>query len=376
MGAVPGVGMSSSTGKAFVLTTWGESHGAAIGCVVDGCPSGLALAEADIQRELDRRRPGTSEVVSPRKEGDKVEILSGVFQGRTVGSPIAMLVRNVDADSSKYEAIRDLARPGHADYTYAAKYGHRDWRGGGRQSARETVGRVAGGAVARKLLRLFGVEIVAYTVKIGRAKLPESPEATPKSLPGLRKHIDSSPVRCPDTGVSKRMEAEILAAKEDGDSVGGAIEAVALGVPPGLGEPVFDKLGADLGKALLSLPTVKGVEFGEGFAITDLRGSLANDIFEKRGGKIVTRTNRMGGLLGGISSGMPIVMRAAFKPASSIRKEQETVEIKTGRKRKIAVEGRHDPCVVPRAVPIVEAMVGLVLADHGLRSGFILRKLV
>jgi len=367
--------MSSSLGKMFVLTTWGESHGPSIGCVVDGCPSGLALAEADIQRELDRRRPGTSEVVSPRKEGDKVEILSGVFQGRTVGSPIAMLVWNVDADSSKYEAIQDLARPGHADYTYAVKYGHRDWRGGGRQSARETVGRVAGGAVARKLLRLFGVEIVAYTVKIGRVKLPEGPGATAKTLPGLRKRVDSSPVRCPDPGVSKRMEAEILAAKEDGDSVGGVIEAVALGVPPGLGEPVFDKLGADLGKALLSLPTVKGVEFGEGFAITDLRGSKANDIFEKRGGKIVTRTNRMGGLLGGISSGMPIVMRAAFKPASSIRKEQETVEMKTGRKRKIAVEGRHDPCVVPRAVPIVEAMVGLVLADHGIRSGMIPRKL-
>jgi chorismate synthase len=367
--------MSSVFGKAFVVATWGESHGAAVGCVVDGCPSGLALSEADIQRELDRRRPGTSEVVSPRREGDRVEILSGVFRGRTVGSPVAMLVRNVDVDSSKYEALQDVARPGHADYTYAVKYGHRDWRGGGRQSARETVGRVAAGAVARKLLRLFGVEVVAYTVKIGRVRLPAGPEAALKGLPGLRKRIDASPVRCPDPGVSKRMEAEILAAKEDGDSVGGVVECVALGLPPGLGEPVFDKLGADLGKALLSLPTVKGVEFGEGFAITDLRGSKSNDLFERRGRRIVTRTNRMGGLLGGISNGMPVLMRAAFKPASSIRKEQETVEMRTGRKRKIAVEGRHDPCVVPRAVPIVEAMVSLVLADHGLRAGVIPRKL-
>ncbi len=367
--------MSSLFGKAFVVATWGESHGPSVGCVVDGCPSGLSLAEADIQRELDRRRPGTSEVVSPRREGDRVEILSGVFRGRTLGSPIAMLVRNVDADSSKYEAIRNLARPGHADYTYAVKYGHRDWRGGGRQSARETVGRVAAGAVARKLLGLFGVEVVAYTVKIGRVRLPESPRVVLRGLPGLRRLIEASPVRCPDPGVSKRMEAEVLAAKEEGDSVGGVIECIALGVPPGLGEPVFDKLGADLGKALLSLPTVKGVEFGEGFAITDLRGSQSNDLFEKRGGRVVTRTNRAGGLLGGISSGMPVVMRAAFKPASSIRKEQETVELKSGRRAKVRVQGRHDPCVVPRAVPIVEAMVGLVLADHGLRSGFIPRRL-
>lgn len=367
--------MSSTFGKMFVLTTWGESHGPGLGCVVDGCPSGLALTERDVQRELDRRRPGTSEVVSPRREGDRVEILSGVFRGRTTGAPVSMVVRNADVDSSKYESIKDVARPGHADYTYAAKYGHRDHRGGGRQSARETVARVAGGAVARKLLSLFGIEVVAYTVKIGRVRLVKGPEAAPRGLPGLRRRIDRSPVRCPDPKTAKRMEAEILAAKEAGDSVGGVIEAVALGVPAGLGEPVFDKLGADLGKALLSLPAVKGVEFGTGFAITDLRGSQSNDLFEKRGGKIVTKTNRMGGLLGGISNGMPIVMRAAFKPASSILVEQETVEMKSGKRTKIKVEGRHDPCVVPRAIPIVEAMVALVLADHGLRSGVIPRKL-
>lgn len=345
--------MGSTYGKAFRITTWGESHGPALGVVVDGCPAGLMVDEALIQRDLDRRRVGQSKVTSPRDEKDRVQILSGVFEGYTTGAPISLITYNADADSSKYDAIRDLYRPGHADYTYARKYGRRDHRGGGRSSARETWGRVAAGALARELLRGAGVDVYAFTAEIGDIRA-ESFD---------RDEIDRNLVRCCDPRAAEQMVAAIEQVKAEHDSLGGVVEVRAEGVPLGLGEPTADKLDALVGQAMLSIPAVKGVEIGLGFAAAALRGSRHNDAFYvDDAGRIRTRSNHAGGMLGGISNGETIVARVAIKPTSSVAREQETVDI-YGRPRTILVEGRHDPCLLPRAVPVVEAMLCLVLAD-------------
>jgi len=367
--------MSNTFGTIFRITTWGESHGPSIGCVVDGCPSGMELTEKDIQKELDRRRPGKSPVTTERKEEDKVEILSGVFRGRTLGTPISLLIGNTDADSSKYEPIKDLLRPGQAEYTWREKYRTIDWRGGGRASGRETATRVAAGAVAEKLLKRFGIEIIAYSKEIaGIASDTNGLDLTkPEKLRAL---IESNAVRSPDMEAAAEMEHAILSAKKDKDSVGGIIEALAIGVPPGLGEPVFDKLGADIAKAVMSIPGVKGVEIGDGFELARMRGSVSNDPFIIQRGKISTATNRAGGIIGGISDGMPIIIRAAVKPTASIAIKQKTVDYQKKKGSEIEVTGRHDPCIVPRAIPVVEAMIAAVLADHGRISGQIPGKLM
>ncbi len=348
----------NSFGQAFRLTTWGESHGPGVGCSVDGCPAGLPLTVEAIQRELDRRRVGQSKVSSQRQEPDHVEILSGIFDGRTTGTPISMLVRNSDAKPSHYEQIQDLYRPGHADYSWDAKYGFRDWRGGGRSSARETIGRVAGGAIAKLLLARSGVQILAYTLQLGdlRAVVIDEEE------------IERNIMRCPDAEVAALMVQQVDQARRSLDSLGGIVEVRARGVPPGLGEPVFDKLQADIGKAMFSVPAIKGVEFGEGFGVINLRGSQNNDPFVRRDdGTIGTSTNRHGGILGGISTGEEIIVRLAAKPPASIAQSQQTVD-RDGNEASITVHGRHDPTVLPRLVPIAEAMLALVLADHLLRQ--------
>jgi chorismate synthase len=345
-------------GEVFRLTTWGESHGPSVGCVVDGCPAGLPIGEDEIQRELDRRRVGQSRVSSARQEADKVQLLSGVFEGRTTGTPIAMLVWNTDAKSSHYENIKDLYRPGHADYTWDAKYGFRDWRGGGRSSARETIGRVAGGAIAKKLLARAGVSIVAWTAQLGDLHAEVIDEA----------EIERNIMRCPDARVAELMVARVDEARRSLDSLGGVVEVRARGVPPGLGEPVFDKLQADIGKAMFSIPAIKGVEMGEGFGVANMRGSEHNDPFVRRDdGGIGTAGNHHGGILGGISTGEEIVVRIAAKPPASIARQQQTVD-RAGNPSTIEVHGRHDPTVLPRLVPIAEAMLALVLADHLLRQ--------
>ncbi len=356
--------MPNTFGKLLTVTTWGESHGPAVGAVVDGCPPRLPIEAAEIQAELDRRRPGQSDIVTPRKEEDRVEILSGIFEGRTTGTPISLLVRNADQRPGAYDEMRDKFRPSHADYTYQAKFGIRDHRGGGRSSARETVGRVAAGAIARKLLALGGgVELRAYLTAVHDITVPEG------SLPAFPSlaEVEATAVRCPHGPTAERMIERIRAVRSEGDSVGGVIECRVRGVPPGLGEPVFDRLEADLAKAMLSLPATKGFEIGSGFAGARLKGSEHNDALEPvPGGGVHTRTNRSGGIQGGISNGEEIVFRVAFKPTATIMRPQDTVDL-SGAATELTGRGRHDPCVVPRAVPIVEAMAALVLADHWLR---------
>lgn len=344
--------MGSSFGQIFKLTTWGESHGPALGVVIEGCPAGLPLTVADVQAQLDRRRVGQSKVTSPRDEKDRAEILSGVFEDVTTGAPISLITYNKDVDSSKYDNLRNVFRPGHADYTYWAKYGHRDHRGGGRSSARETWGRVAAGAIARKILATVGAEIYGFTREIGGIEM-ESFD---------RDEIEQNLVRCPDPAAAERMVDAILAVKEAKDSLGGVVEARAIGLPPGLGEPTFDKVDALIGHAMLSIPATKGVFIGGGFEIVRSRGSEANDWFYAEDGRVRTRTNNHGGILGGITSGEDISVRVAVKPTSSVEREQETVDTDLN-PQKITVYGRHDPSVVPRAVPVVEAMLALVLAD-------------
>jgi chorismate synthase len=355
--------MSSSFGERFRITTFGESHGGAVGVVVDGCPPRLALDVAEIQRDLDRRRPGQSALTTPRDEADRAEVLSGVFEGFTLGTPIAILVRNLDARPSAYEDMKDVFRPSHADFTTEAKYGLRNWQGGGRASARETVGRVAAGAVARKLLAtLGGVEVLAWVRRVHEVEAKVDPARVRLA------EVEANPVRCPDPEAAREMAERIDAARRAGDSLGGEVECVARGVPPGLGEPVFDKLEAELAKALLSLPASKGFEIGSGFAGTRMTGSEHNDPFlPGEGGRPRTASNRSGGVQGGISNGEPIWVRVAFKPTATIAKPQQTVD-REGRPVTLEARGRHDPCVLPRAVPMVEAMVCLVLADHWLRQ--------
>lgn len=346
----------------FRITTFGESHGPALGVVVDGCPARLPLDVAQIQAELDRRKPGQSRLVSQRKETDHVEILSGVLDGITLGTPIAMMIRNQDARSKDYEGIAAAYRPSHADYTYDAKYGVRAVAGGGRASARETAGRVAAGAIAQQLLAERGVSIVAWVDEVaGITASVDGDRVT-------RADVDTNDIRCPDAAVAEQMIRRVEQARKDGDSVGGVIRVVARGVPAGWGEPVFDKLEADLAKAMMSIPAVKGVENGSGFAGTRMTGSEHNDLFYKRDdGAIGTRTNYSGGIQGGISNGEPITMRIAFKPTATIMRPQPTVD-RDGNATTLEPKGRHDPCVLPRAVPIVEAMMALVLADHALRQ--------
>jgi chorismate synthase len=356
----------NSIGKEFVVTSFGESHGKCVGVVVDGCPAGLALSEKDIQPELDKRIPPQPKIVSGRIEKDKVEILSGVFNGFTTGAPIAMIVTNKEADSRVYEAIKDLPRPGHADYPAHVRYGgFNDYRGGGRFSGRVTVALIMAGAVAKKLLSAFDVDVMAYTKAIGNVKIGK-----PVSLAEIRDRYETA-VRCPDFACAEAMEEAIVEARKEGDSLGGAIQCLALGVPVGVGEPLFDALDADIAKILLAVPAVKGVDFGAGFAAAKLKGSENNDAYRMQEGKVVALTNNAGGILGGLSSGMPIVVRVAVKPTSSIAKEQRTVNLRSMEDAKIAVKGRHDPCVVPKAVPVVEAAVAAVLADHMIRAGLV-----
>lgn len=354
-------------GEVFRVTTFGESHNRAVGVIVDGCPAGLELSSTDVQRELDKRKPGQSKVTTQRAEEDKVEILSGVFDGKTLGTPIAMVVHNKGADSSPYEKIKNIPRPGHADYTFFAKYGIYDYRGGGRASGRETVSRVAAGAIAKKLLKESGIEILGYAAEIHGVKA-KGVEINEKNVEKARKNIEKSIVRCPDSSASEKMIAEIEKARKKGDSVGGIIETIALGVPHGLGEPVFDKLDGDIAKAIMSIGAVKGVEIGAGFAAANMLGSEHNDEFLIEKGKIKTKTNNAGGILGGISTGMPIVVKAAVKPTSSISKKQKSVNMLSLKNAELEIKGKHDPCIVPRAVPVCEAMLALVLADHLLRN--------
>ncbi|MBD3262410.1 MAG: chorismate synthase [Candidatus Altiarchaeales archaeon] len=359
-------------GRFFRVTTWGESHGKAVGCVVDGCPSNLPLEVGEVQKQLDRRRPGQSSYTTSRSEWDEVEIHSGVFENKTLGTPISMMVRNQDVDSSKYEQIKNTPRPGHADFAWRAKYVHVDYRGGGRSSARETVGRVAAGAIALKLIQSIKGDVVAYTKSVGETS---SEETLDHLITGVRDLIDGNPVRALDAEAAPLMQDRILEARKQKDSVGGVVEAVCFGVPPGLGEPVFGKLSSDLAQALCSIPAVKGVEFGQGFNLSRMMGSQANDEYYVEGGEVKPKTNHMGGILGGISTGQPIVVRVAVKPTASIGKTQDTVNLTEGVNTKIQVEGRHDPCILPRAVPVVESMIALVLADHLIASGRISRNL-
>ncbi len=355
-------GMSNTFGELFRVTTFGESHGGGVGVVIDGCPPRIEIPTAEIQRELNRRRPGQSKLTTQRKEEDRCEILSGVFKGKTLGTPIAILIRNKDARPEDYVEMEEKFRPSHADYTYDVKYGIRNWQGGGRASARETIGRVAAGAVAKKVLSTFhaGCEIVAYVTQIHElsAKVDRSAVKT--------KDVEKNIVRCPDTAAAKRMISLIEQIRAKGDSVGGVIECIARRMPAGLGEPVFDKLEADLAKAMLSIPAARGFEIGSGFAATHVRGSQHNDEFEIRDGKIRTATNNSGGVQGGISNGEDIFFRVAFKPPATIALHQKTVT-RSIEQTGFAARGRHDPCVLPRAVPIVEAMAALVLCDHALR---------
>jgi len=359
--------MSSSLGTLFRISTWGESHGPGVGVVVDGCPPRIPLTVEDLQRELDRRRPGQSKIVTPRQEADEAEILSGVVDGLTTGTPIGMLVRNTDQRPSAYKEMQSAYRPSHADYTYDAKYGIRSVSGGGRASARETIGRVAGGAVARKMLEqnLPGYECVAYVKSIHDLEAIADPSTVTAA------QVESNIVRTADVAMVESMIDLITRMRSEGNSVGGVIECVIRGVPPGLGEPVFDKLEAELAKAMMSLPATKGFEIGSGFGGTRMTGREHNDEFYMTDGQVRTRTNRSGGIQGGISNGEAIIFRVAFKPTATILMEQKTVS-SSGEDTTIAARGRHDPCVLPRAVPMIEAMAHLVLADHYLRQKAIL----
>ncbi|MBN1365984.1 MAG: chorismate synthase [Syntrophaceae bacterium] len=350
----------NTIGSVFRVTTWGESHGMALGAIVDGCPPGMELKEDDIQQALDRRKPSKSVSSTKRKESDRVEILSGVFEGKTAGTPISLIVRNVDAKSSSYNELKDVFRPGQGDFTYQQKYGVRDWRGGGRASGRETTARVAAGAIAAKLIAQSGIDVIAYTQAIGSIKINCRRIPSNKKL---RKSVLENSLFCPDAQAAAAMEKKIAAVRKKGDSLGGVVEIIVCGCPAGLGEPVFDKMDADLAKALMSIGTVKAVEIGDGFAMADLKGSQANDQMDERGFK----TNHAGGILAGITNGEQIVLRAYCKPIPSIAMPQQTMDSR-GRERIIEIEGRHDICVLPRIVPVCEAMVSIVVADHLLRQ--------
>ena len=351
-------------GQIFKITTYGESHGKAIGVVIDGCPAGLEIDEAFIQKEMDRRRPGQSKIVTQRKEGDKIEFLSGIFEGKTTGTPISIVIYNQDQRSKDYSHISEKYRPSHADFTYQQKYGNRDYRGGGRSSARETAARVAAGAIAKLLLQKAGITINAYVSQVGSIKLNQPYQELNFD------NIETTPVRCPDLKVAEEMIDLIKQIRKEGDTIGGVVSAVIAGSPIGLGEPVFDKLHAELAKAMLSINACKGFEYGSGFAGAEMKGSKHNDIFIKEDNEIKTTTNHSGGIQGGISNGMDIYFRTAFKPVATIIQKQSSVNT-SGDDVVVEGKGRHDPCVVPRAVPIVEAMAALVMVDFWLRNTMI-----
>lgn len=343
----------NSFGILFRVTTWGESHGKAMGVIIDGCPPGVEISEDEIQKELERRRPGKINLTSPRRERDRVEILSGVFEGKTTGTPISMIIRNEDIDSTPYEGIKNIYRPGHADFTYQAKYGIRDYRGGGRASARETVSRVAAGAIAKKILKEKKIDIVAYTVELGGIKVEKIDLS----------EIEGNWLRCPDALTAKKMEERIEEVRSKGDTLGGIVEILVRGSPPGLGEPVFNKLEADLGKALLSIGAIKGVEFGAGFRLARMLGSESNDPISPEG----FLKNDSGGILGGISNGKDIIIRVAVKPIPSIKLEQKTIDV-SNKPISFQIKGRHDVCAIPRINSVCEAMVAIVIVDHLLRQ--------
>ncbi len=361
---IEGERLGSIFGKMFRVTTFGESHNLGVGVVVEGTPAGIPLSVRDIQKELERRRPGRTVISSPRKELDRVEILSGVFEGKTIGTPIAMLIRNVDVNSRPYEAIKDRPRPGHADLTYFLKYGHVDWRGGGRASGRETVARVAAGAVAKKFLSEHGIEVLGHTVEAAGIKVEKE-----VGFEEIKKYSDKNSMRCADPEVARRMERAVLAVAKEGDSTGGIVEVRAIGVPPGLGDPIFDKLDAEIAHAMMSIGAIKAVEIGAGTKFARMRGSEANDPITIEGGKITISTNNSGGILGGISVGAPIIVRLTVKPTPSISLPQHTVNIRKMKETMIELKGRFDPNICPRVVPVAEAMLAIVLADHMLRSG-------
>jgi chorismate synthase len=357
----------NSIGKGFTVTTFGESHGKVVGVVVDGCPAGLPLAESDFQEELDRRIPAQPKIVSARVEKDAARILSGVFNGFTTGAPITLMVENREVDSSDYEAIKDLPRPGHADYPARVKYGgFNDYRGGGRFSGRVTVALILAGTIAKKLLSRFDVDVLAYTLAIGQVKTDKK-----FSLQEIRRNRYAAATRCPDLACAEKMEEAIVNAKKEGDSLGGIVECIALNMPVGVGEPLFDSLDADLAKALFAVPAVKGVEFGAGFRAAELRGSENNDAYLIQNGKIATSSDNAGGILGGLSNGVPIMIRVAIKPTPSIAKEQKTINLSKMENATLSIKGRHDPCVVPKAVPAIESAAAITLVDHMIRAGFI-----
>jgi chorismate synthase len=357
----------NSIGKEFTVTIFGESHGKVVGVVIDGCPAGLPLSENDFKEDLDRRIPSEPKIVSARVEKDAAKILSGVFNGYTTGAPIALTVENKDTDSSGYEEIKDLPRPGHADYTARVKYGgFNDYRGGGQFSGRVTVAVIMAGTIAKKLLSRINVDVLAYTLAIGNIKTDK--KFSPQQI---RKNRYAAATRCPDLACAEKMEQAIVEAKREGDSLGGIVECTALNMPVGIGEPMFDSLDADLAKAIFGVPAVKGVEFGVGFGAAELTGSQNNDAFLLKNGKVATATDSAGGILGGLSSGMPIMIRVAIKPTPSIAKEQKTVNLSKMENAAICVKGRHDPCVVPKAVPAIEAAVAITLVDHLIRAEFI-----
>jgi len=361
----------NSLGKEFTVTTFGESHGKVVGVVVDGCPAGLTLSEEDFQEELDRRIPAEPKIVSARVEKDTAKILSGVLNGKTTGAPVTVTVENKETNSSDYEDIKDLPRPGHSDYPARIRYGgFNDYRGGGRFSGRVTVALILAGTIAKKLLNRYDIDVLAYTLAIGQVRSDKRFSAAE-----IRKNRYAAATRCPDLECAEKMEEAIIAAKSAGDSLGGIVECIALNMPVGVGEPLFDALDADLAKALFGVSAVKGVEFGAGFRAASMRGSENNDAFLFKNGKVATATDNAGGILGGLSSGMPIMIRVAIKPTPSIAKEQKTVNLSTMKDATLSVKGRHDPCVVPKAVPAIEAAVAVTLVDHLIRSGFIPRVL-
>jgi len=359
--------MSNTIGRLYRVTSFGESHGRCVGVVVDGCPAGHRLDLEHMQAELDRRRPGQSGVSTTRGEEDEVEVLSGVFNGVTTGAPICMLTWNRDMDSTRYEEHRWTPRPGHADYTAEKRYGgHQDYRGGGRFSGRITAGYVMAGALAKQVLAAtHGIEVLGYTSQIGSIAAPDV------SLDQVRENTDRNPVRCPDPHTAREMERNILKARDEGDSLGGTVRCVVLNVPPGVGQPIFDTLEGDLAKALFGVPAVKAVEFGAGTALASMRGSESNDPYKVVGGRVETASNNMGGVLGGVSTGAPIEFTVTFKPTPSVSRPQKTVDLKTLKETTITIEGRHDPCIVPRAVPVVESVTAMVILDHMIQRGHV-----
>ena len=357
--------MSNSIGEKFRVTSFGSSHGKALGAIVDGCPANLKLSTEDIQKELDKRKPGTSKVTTARKEADEVEILSGIFEGKTDGTPITGIVFNKNQHSKDYSMFKNTPRPSHGDYGWMAKYGNYDYNGGGRGSGRVTIGHVIGGAIAKQLLKTHGIEIISHVTQIGDVK------AQVNDFDTIKENVEKNPIRCGDLKAAKQMEELILSKKQEGDSVGGIVETIATGVPAGLGEPVFERLDGDLARILMNIGAVKGVEIGLGFDVATHTGSEINDEYEINNNQIITKTNNSGGIIGGMSNGMPIISRIAVKPTPSISKCQDSINLEKMENEKIEIKGRHDPCICPRVTVVAEASTAIILTDHMIRSGFI-----